>query len=761
MQKCMLAVLVVLSLGACPALSRAQGDAFTVTDSIQMVHFNDPNERSSNPQTLTVSPDGSTALLVTTKGIVASNVAESTLWTLDLRAAARYLEERKATAQPSPTEILRVRGQLRALQSDSYGSLITKSRWSLNSKSIYMLVELNGGRRELENVDVITGHRESLSPAGYSVDNYEIDGRGVLYTADQFRNDATSEKTDLTEVVDTVRGISIYNLLWPSAQPKRYLFRADSSGVRPIAPAPLSFGWGTFSISPDGSKVVTLVPVEETPISWKRYMPGDPALPLYRPGSQLSPSTEVLRYEVVDVYTHSRRPLLESPSGAEVGYFDARRVVWSPGGDHALVTNIFLPFDKQTQKEQEARQLPCAAAYVGVNDGSASCIVFEKSTKEHESTDSWAVSDIRFGRTDHYAVIDFSWRGRHKTECYSLTSGLWSENPTGVCIGRNKISDEANRIPVRLEITQSLDEPPSLWVKDVESSRRVEIWNPNPQIVGKVSGTTSIYHWQDRDKREWTGGLMLPQGFRPGVRYPFIIQTHGFTPNHFLVDGVWTTAMAARPLAAAGFVVLQIEDKYEQNMTLQEAKLHVDGYKAAIDELTNSGVIDPKRVGIVGFSRTCWFVEETLIELPKTFAAAVLADGVDQSYLQYMLNAPESPGMESERYNGGKPFGRALDMWIKSAPSFRLSEFETPLRLQAIGSLGILEEWEIYASLRIQNKAVDMLFLPLGQHILQNPAEIMASEQGDVDWFRYWLKGEEDRDPAKKTQYERWNRLRN
>ena len=253
---------------------------------------------------------------------------------------------------------------------------------------------------------------------------------------------------------------------------------------------------------------------------------------------------------------------------------------------------------------------------------------------------------------------------------------------------------------------------------------------------------------------------MLPHGYKQGVRYPLVIQTHGVVPNEFLVDGVWSTAMAARPLAAAGFIVLQAPDNREQSGTLEEARIHVNGYKAAIDQLTASGMIDPKRVGIVGFSRSCWYVEESLLELPDRYAAAVMADGVDQSYFQYMLYAPENAIMEAEGENGGKPVGIALQAWIRSAPGFRLSGLEAPLRLQAISPEGLIDEWEIYASLRVQNKPVDMIYLPLGQHVLQNPAELMASEQGDVDWFRFWLKGEEDYDPAKRAQYERWEELR-
>ena len=36
----------------------------------------------------------------------------------------------------------------------------------------------------------------------------------------------------------------------------------------------------------------------------------------------------------------------------------------------------------------------------------------------------------------------------------------------------------------------------------------------------------------------------------------------------------------------------------------------------------------------------------------------------------------------------------------------------------------------------------------------------MTSQQGNVDWFCFWIKGEEDPDPAKAEQYKRWRELR-
>lgn len=116
---------------------------------------------------------------------------------------------------------------------------------------------------------------------------------------------------------------------------------------------------------------------------------------------------------------------------------------------------------------------------------------------------------------------------------------------------------------------------------------------------------------------------------------------------------------------------------------------------------------------------------------------------------------------EQEAIYGTKPFGDELKVWIRSARGFNLDKMKTPLRIEDISTTdAVLGEWEIYASLRLQNKPVDLISFPDGVHELVKPWERMASQQGNVDWFRFWLKGEEDPDPAKTVQYARWRELR-
>jgi len=101
-----------------------------------------------------------------------------------------------------------------------------------------------------------------------------------------------------------------------------------------------------------------------------------------------------------------------------------------------------------------------------------------------------------------------------------------------------------------------------------------------------------------------------------------------------------------------------------------------------------------------------------------------------------------------------------LQLWLKRSPEFNMDKVTTPLQVVASGRIGLLEMWEPYAALRYLNKPVDLIILARGTHTLTNPGERLVSQGSTVDWFRFWLKVEEDPDPAKVDQYTRWRELR-
>jgi len=242
-----------------------------------------------------------------------------------------------------------------------------------------------------------------------------------------------------------------------------------------------------------------------------------------------------------------------------------------------------------------------------------------------------------------------------------------------------------------------------------------------------------------------------------------VIQTHGFDERQFQPSGAFPTAFAAQELAAVAFLVLQVEDC--DIGWHEEGACQVAGYEAAVQQLAAEGLVDPDRVGVVGFSHTCYSVMEALTTSTLHFKAASITDGINNGYLQYMTEADNAGNLIARAEDatiGALPFGAGLQQWLSRSPEFNMNKVETPLQVVARGLSGtnVLFMWEPYAALRYLKKPVDLIILNSDEHVLTNPAARVASQGGTVDWFRFWLKSEEDPDPAKAEQYARWRELR-
>ncbi len=65
--------------------------------------------------------------------------------------------------------------------------------------------------------------------------------------------------------------------------------------------------------------------------------------------------------------------------------------------------------------------------------------------------------------------------------------------------------------------------------------------------------------------------------------------------------------------------------------------------------------------------------------------------------------------------------------------------------------------------MRTLDQPVELYIIPdlkQGQHQLEGPRQQLASREGTVDWFDFWLNGHEDSSPNKREQYIRWRTLR-
>jgi dipeptidyl aminopeptidase/acylaminoacyl peptidase len=743
------------------------GRRFTVTDSIEMARF----ERGDGE--LKFSPDKKYFAVVTTRGLLPSNEIESTLWVFQSEQAREVLRTNGTTRQCGPRILAKMAAIPQLEYPGSYEPLITDLRWMADSKAILFLRQNSRGERQLLKADINSGTVRAFTSEHYDVTRFELRGSHIAYVAVPPRERRTAGEP-INSAARDVTGVTLTSILFPDIandqrpselwvlHKEKSRRMIDPSTGQPVRLAKFPLGrFSVLSLSADGQAAVVLTPTMTIPLSWESYEPALAYLKLHSGDTHGAADSRAAQYAVVDLNSGKVTPLVNAPNGWALGSGDMNQVAWSFDGKELLLTNTFLPLESVDEAERQRRLQHCVAAIVELASQQSSCVVFsiyDRSKKQ--------LTAASFGESGKEVVLRF-WNAPNTTseERYRYENGAWqpvNDHSTGEkheALGRQ--DSEADSATFSVAIKQDLNAPPALWVIDRERRRSKKIWDPNPHLAAFNLGEASEFHWKDSTGYEWVGGLVKPPDYAPGKRYPLVIQTHGFQASEFITDGAYTTAFAARPLASAGIVVLQMPTRHDRLVSGDEAPEQIEGFESAIDSLAADGLIDPEKVGIIGFSRTCYYVESALIRDPNRFAAATLADGVDESYMQYLLFGVGQSHDEEVQIYGSRPFGDGLKKWVEHAPGFHLDRVRTPIRIEAISPPSVLAEWELYASLSKQGRSVDLIYSPNGQHILQKPLERLASQQGNVDWFRFWLKGEEDTEPAKAKQYTLWRRLRN
>lgn len=731
---------------------------FTVQDSIEMARF---GRYRGEP---VFSPDRKHFAVITSRGILRSNEIESTLWIFRSEEVQDYLTG--AAKQPTPKAAARVVAVPQQQYLDSYGAVITDLRWLPDSKGLLFLAQKPDGRRELRQVTLASRTVRSIAAGDNDVLQFHSSNGVVLFSA-QPKEVGVREKVSASKVIT---GMSLTKILFPSTSgaqrpgelwfsrsgaPRRLMEPSTGKVIR-IARRPGS--QSVMALSPDGRAAVILLSSTVIPKEWESYTP---VFEYLRLDSNNSNSADIFwpaQYASIDLSSGKVRVLVDAPNAWSLGSADQNQAVWSSDGKKILVTNTYLPLSTAGMSEQSIRAHHCAAAVIELSTHTTECIVLADYPRANRH-----LEEASFGRDHNEVVLQFWNSGNVVTrEEYVCKERAWTAVKVVTVASSEAEIRERELAPFAIKIKQDLNTPPALWAKakDLNSAEK-KIWDPNPQLSGLDLGDASEFHWKDASGYAWVGGLVKPPGYTPGKRYPLVIQTHGFQANEFMSDGAFTTSFAARPLAAAGIVVLQVPTRHDHQVTEAEAPDQVEGFRSAVERLTADGIVDAGKVGIIGFSRTCYYVETALVTHPELFVAATITDGVDESYMQYLLfGAGQQLLAETAQIYGGPPFGAGLQRWIERAPGFHLDRVRAPLRIEAIKPASVLSEWEIYASLLMQKKPVDFIYFPDGQHILQKPLERLASQQGNVDWYRFWLKGEEDSDPAKTEQYTRWRELR-
>lgn len=703
------------------------------------------------------SPDGRMVAVLTHRADLERNLNE---FTLNLFKAEDLLMSSK-------------REEIARLSSSSVRPAIENVRW-MNSHALAFLGERPNELHQVFTVDIRSRNLSRRTEAALSIRSFDIssDGSVIVYATDGML-DATRQKARKEKGFTLPEDASLPILLAgkyddPSITSKKAIeLWVARTGMAPTRYDPPCRNFGVlptdevrpngFVVSPMGDRLLLRCRPKVPPVEWRRY----------RDGRGSFNADQAQQWLAVDLQTMQASPLMNAPippSGEHTYYgfgptYDGK-IFWSPDGKSVVVANAWLPVGKIPSKEIAQPASKLFSVEVDLASGAMTLVT------ALDENQSWT-RVLFWDQTTNAITLE-----QPQRTTFRKVAGSWVPTP-----GENA--------PPILAIEQGLNIPPRVVATDPMTGRKATVFDPTPDLFAKqrFGAVTLLKEWDLGGGRKKYATLYWPPNYVRGKRYPVVFQGHGGTKNEFWpVGSLQSRRHAAQPLANAGIFVVQYS---EGAPGWDQANFDTYGptfaqLEGLIDLLDRSGLIDRSLVGLSGFSTDYAFFLHFMTQSRYPIAAATLGEGVSYSYFDYLFKVVGSPWRAAEGVNGGLPWGAGRATWLDRAPGFTLDRITAAVQFEACmaeegdfpgQNITMLPAvWEHYSGLRLLGRPTELVLLPEAQHAhLNKPWMTFKSQQSAVDWFRFWLQGQERTqacDPCQESstelgeQYKRWRAMR-
>lgn len=302
-----------------------------------------------------------------------------------------------------------------------------------------------------------------------------------------------------------------------------------------------------------------------------------------------------------------------------------------------------------------------------------------------------------------------------------------------------------------LAVLHSTPQTPPQWWRVAVNGERIErqqqLTDLNPQLSGKPQMRAEVIRWIGARDETVEGILYYPLQFQPGKRYPLVVMIHGGPAGADQLEWKASWAYAPQLYAQRGAFVLfpnyhgssHYGLEWVESIKGHYYELEVPDILGGVDQLVAQGLVDPERLGVLGWSNGA-ILTIALTVATDRFKAAAPGAG-DVNWISDYGNCAFGVRFDNS-YFGGPPWEQ-LQTYIEKSPLFRLPRVTTPTLIffgSEDTSVPTEQGWQHFRALQQIGKApVRFVLFPGEGHSLAKPAHRLRKLKEELAWFDRYL----------------------
>ncbi|MGO9558532.1 MAG: S9 family peptidase [Acidimicrobiales bacterium] len=280
--------------------------------------------------------------------------------------------------------------------------------------------------------------------------------------------------------------------------------------------------------------------------------------------------------------------------------------------------------------------------------------------------------------------------------------------------------------------------PPEVFCADIDGTAERRISDVNAEMRSVRWAPVRRTHHKATDGRRVESFVMYPPGYAKGHLAPMVLEIHG-GPHSWHPQTVMLPLYQS--LAAAGYVVVLPNPRGSHGYGEEYAGACVGDWggadfedlMGAVDQLVESGVADPERLYVAGYSYGGFMASWAVGHTGRFAAACVSAPVADLASLWGTTDIPNF----TENEMGALPWERP-DVYARHSPVTYLPSVHTPVQLfhwEGDMRCPIGQAEELFQGLRKLGREVVMVRYPGGFHIVRSPSQLADFVTRHLDWF--------------------------